>query len=97
MNFTITTPVEHYDANGKYHNDNGPAVIDMMGINWWYQHGTLHRDGAPAVTHEKGMEIWYQNGLRHRTDGPAVTCVNGAVEYWLNDKKITESEFLQTI
>ena len=37
---------------------------------------------------------WRQHGQIHRVDGPAIEWRNGSVEWWLNDTKLTEAEFL---
>ena len=38
---------------------------------------------------------WYnENNLLHRTDGPAVEYADGTKLWYLNDVKLTESEFL---
>ena len=60
----------------------------------WYQNGKLHRLDGPAVENSSGYKVWYQNGVCHRLDGPAREWADGTVEYWIEDKLLTEEEFL---
>jgi hypothetical protein len=74
------------NAEGKYHREDGPAVIYPNGSEWWYTNGKYHREDGPAVTYPNGDEEWFINGERHREDGPAVTYPNGDEEWYLNGK-----------
>ena len=39
------------DADGRYHCEDGPAVVTDDGVEEWHQRGELHRDdGGPAIT-----------------------------------------------
>lgn len=56
------------DEAGKYHRENGPAVVPKSeskpGIGEWYRHGLLHREDGPAVVSVPDMpsfhEWWFQ-------------------------------------
>ena len=83
--------------NGKLHRTDGPAIEYVNGYKAWYQNGKLHRTDGPAVEYPDGSESWYQNGKLHRTDGPAIEWPewpNGVKEWWIDDKQLTEEEFL---
>jgi len=64
-------------SNGQklLHNDNGPAYIDSIGTEEWYQYGNLHREDGPARL-EDDTQYWFKNDLKHRIDGPAVIRIN---------------------
>ena len=68
--------------------------IGFRGSKWWYKDGILHRANGPAIKYPDGYQEWHENGLRHRTDGPARILENGQVEYWINDKHVTEYEVM---
>jgi hypothetical protein len=51
-----------FDANGKFHRDNGPAVEYAHGDKSWYQYGVRHRDDGPAVEYASGGKFWCQHG-----------------------------------
>jgi hypothetical protein len=86
-----------YDSNGKFHRDDGPAVIYADGDKAWYQHGKFHRDDGPAVEYADGDKFWYQHDKRHRYDGPAVEHADGTNEWWLNDELLTFEEWLDKV
>src|SRR5579864_8066845 len=56
-------PCIRYD---KLHRENGPAIIDNIGNECWYQHGKLHRKEGPAIILTDGYQAWYYYGERHR-------------------------------
>lgn len=78
--------VFHYllDHEGKYHCDDGPAIVYPDGREIYYQHGLLHRLDGPAATYQSGMQEYYQNGRLHNEHGPAIIHKNGKVEYYIN-------------
>ena len=39
---------ESWYQKGKFHRDNGPAVIHASGDEYWYQNGEYHREDGPA-------------------------------------------------
>ena len=83
------------DARCKVlHRENGPAVVCTNGHKEWWQNGLLHRIDGPAIEWWDGDKRWYQNGQRHRIDGPAVMYANGSKAWYINDKAMTEAEFL---
>jgi hypothetical protein len=46
----------HYDIYGKYHNENGPAIIYVGGAMAWYKNGKMHRiDGPAFINHRKQL------------------------------------------
>ena len=62
--------------NGKFHKDDGPAIIVNDGTKYWYRNGILHRENGPAIEWANGTKEWYQNGLFHREGGPAIIIYN---------------------
>jgi hypothetical protein len=38
-----------YRLNGKFHREDGPALIYPDGEKYWYSHGLWHRKDGPAV------------------------------------------------
>lgn len=87
-----TGEVEHL-KNGKYHNDDGPAIEFTDGTEYWYQNGKLHRDDGPAMLLANEYKAWYKHGQRHREDGPAITRPNGYAEWYWDGIEITEDDF----
>ena len=41
-----------------------------------------------------GSKLWDSNGFSHRLNGPASIYANGAVEYWVHGKKVSEYEIM---
>jgi hypothetical protein len=70
--------------NGKFHREDGPALISYR-TQEWYLHGQHHRLDGPAVEAYEDKE-WWINGKRHREDGPAKECENGDQEWYLDGK-----------
>ena len=84
----------YYNTANQLHRDGGPAVEYVNGHKEWWQNGQLHRIDGPAVEWWDGDKRWYQNGQRHRIDGPAVMYADGSKAWYINDKAMTEAEFL---
>ena len=83
------------DAKCKVlHRENGPAIEQYDGTMLWHQNGQLHRTNGPAIEWRDGEKRWYQDGRLHRTDGPAIERCNGTKEWYINNKIMTEAEFL---
>lgn len=56
---------EHWlDDQGRFHNDNGPAVVEYK----------VHSNGDLVAE----REIWFLHGIRHRVGGPAMTIYGGS-------------------
>lgn len=58
----ISKSIHHY-KNGKYHNENGPAVIYSDGSKHWYINGLQHREDGPAAQFANGKIIWYYKNV----------------------------------
>ena len=65
-------PIEHRNAAGQLHREDGPAVENANGDKLWYINGLLHREDGPAIEHSNGDKRWYINHQRHREDGVSV-------------------------
>ena len=73
------------------------VTVDEESTTRWYKDAkckVLHRENGPAVEFANGHKEWHQNGQRHRIDGPAIEYWDGTQEWWINDKAMTEAEFL---
>ena len=53
---------QYWYLNGKYHREDGPAVIGANGYQYWYLNDQLHREDGPAIIHANGDQYWYLNG-----------------------------------
>jgi|ERR1700691_2908374 len=79
-----------YYLNGKWHREDGPAIIWNNSDIEYYLNGKLHREDGPAVIWNDGIQKYYLNGKCHRVDGPAVIRKDGIQKYYINDKDITD-------
>ena len=62
--------------------------VDKYGIRSYYDNsGQLRR--IDGISHK----AWFHNNLRHCTDGPAIIWNNGAKEWWIGGKRLTEDEY----
>jgi hypothetical protein len=64
--------------NGKYHREDGPAIIFPDGHQHWCLNDKLHREDGPAVIWPDGSEYWYANN-KHITQ---------EVNNWANERDI---------
>lgn len=71
-----------WEKNGKFHREDGPAVIWEDGYNEWWFEGKRHRVGGPAVSWPDGQQEWWLNNARHREDGPAIENLNTGFKRW---------------
>lgn len=84
-----------YYLDGLLHREDGPAVVYLDGGKEWSLMGRRHRIDGPALEYPGvGILEWYVDGLLHNEDGPAVTYDNGFKSYYLNNIRISESEFI---
>jgi len=88
---TITTingiPVELRSfLNGLKHREDGPAIIDIKGGQYWYIYGLKHREDGPAKIMPNGTQYWYIDGKKHREGGPAVIYPDGEQSWYINGK-----------
>jgi len=50
---------EIWVQDGKYHREDGPAVIWSNGPQFWFQNGEYHREDGPAIMWNNGdKEFW---------------------------------------
>ena len=83
----VPLPIYHYDAEGRNHCEDGPAIVDRHGNRWWARHGLWHREDGPAIEYASGEKEWYQHGKRHREDGPAVEH-DGRYSWWVKGRPV---------
>ena len=57
-------PLEFFDAQKRYHRDDGPAVIFPDGDTYWFINGTMHREDGPArIWKDRGIETWIKDAM----------------------------------
>ena len=44
---------KYWVLDGKYHREDGPAIIAMDGMLQWRINGLLHREDGPAIVYTK--------------------------------------------
>jgi hypothetical protein len=86
-----------YDAKGKFHRVNGPAIEYVNGTKCWYLDDKRHRVDGPAVERANRTRHWYQNSKRHRIDGPAIEWSDGSKAWWLNDEEYSEEAYKEKV
>jgi hypothetical protein len=52
----------------------------------------LHREDGPARIHTNGTKKWFRYGGFHRIGQPAIEWNSGQREWWIEDKKIGQTE-----
>ena len=87
----------YYDAEGRLHRENGPAIEYTGGGYIWSRNGKFHRENGPAIEWPDGTKFWYQCGLLHRADGPAVMRPDGSCERWINGTEYNECDYNQQL
>jgi hypothetical protein len=55
----------YYNARGRLHRENGPAIEWPDGTKFWYQCGLLHRADGPAMIQPDGSCEWWINGTEY--------------------------------
>ena len=95
---------EEYIRNGKYHRDDGPAIVqqnqDGSTHVEYYRNGELHREDGPAFVacYDDGsrLEMYYLNGQKHREEGPALIATGSDGKYiakhWCNHGELIKRE-----
>jgi hypothetical protein len=53
--------IEYY-KNGKWHREDGPAIIYFDGYQEWCLEGKLHNLNGPAIIYSDGREEYWING-----------------------------------
>ena len=87
----------HYNSAGKWHRENGPAIVWSNGTKIWYQNGLRHRTDGAAIEWSSGTKEWYQNGHLHRTGGAAIEYSDGDKWWFIDGVRLTEAEFNQRV
>ena len=57
-----------WKLNGKIHREDGPAIHDGVGSQFWFRHGKRHREDGPAYMGSNGVKEWWLNGKRLSED-----------------------------
>ena len=83
--------------NGQLHRIDGPAIEWPDNRRAWWQNGQSHRVHGPAIEYSNGACAWHQNDLLHRLDGPAFVDADGRRAWFIDDKELTETEWLRQV
>jgi hypothetical protein len=71
MQPVVTTDGEgnkRWFLNGKFHREDGPAIVYVNGTKWWAMYGKRHRTDGPAIDNSDGHKEWYLNGYSYTFD-----------------------------
>ena len=90
---------EEWWNRGRLHRANGPAMVFKNGDQLWYTRGMLNRDGGlPAICYVNADQTvdreWWVKDECHREDGPAIELSDGTKKYYLNDRQLSEEEYI---
>ena len=53
---------QEWYLNGKFHREDGPAIIRPDGSQFWYLNGRLHREDGPAIIYSNGTVLYFKHG-----------------------------------
>ena len=85
-----------YMQGGKYHREDGPAIIKEGGSEWAYMvNGKYHREDGPATRSTyRGVPTydWFVNGKQHRDDGPSSIRGEGMEQEWHKDGSLHRTD-----
>lgn len=76
--------IQYCKSSEYLHKEDGPAVVDHDGNQFWFFNNTQHREDGPAVICTNGTRMWYINGQLHREDGPAVMWSSHMIAWYLD-------------
>lgn len=64
VEYSGSRKIEYYKLNGRFHNPNGPAILNSNGAFAYYLNGRFHRLDGPAIMHpDNSLEYW-ENGVK---------------------------------
>lgn len=79
--------------DGKYHRDDGPAIIYADGTKIWRVNGMFHRLDGPTWERADGTKHWFINGIEyHSAEFP-----KAVIMYLLSLKGSTAQELVKAI
>lgn len=55
----INSGAIYHMKDGKFHNENGPAIIRSTGAKKWCINNLLHREDGPAIEYSSGAKEWH--------------------------------------
>ena len=55
------TGTKRWYLDGKFHREDGPAIVYEDGVKQWYLNGKLHREDGPAIEYPNGEKQWFFN------------------------------------
>jgi hypothetical protein len=88
-------------VNGKYHREDGPAIISPDGTAHWMINGKHHRENGPAYVgfiSGRNWELkWIKNGVLNRYPEPAVVSYADTPVFYYNGKRVSNLEGLRTL
>jgi hypothetical protein len=59
---------QSWRLNGKFHREDGPAMVTALGSKKWFVNGELHREDGPAIEWVFGEREWWFRGSRLKVD-----------------------------
>ncbi len=74
---------KYYNDSGKYHREDGPAIIEPDGSQSWFKDGNRHRDDGPAIIWQDGTQSWWKDGreyTKEEFDKQTKTCDGKVIE-----------------
>ncbi len=76
------------NCNGIYHDEHGNKYI--------FKDGFLNSElNEPSFVNFKGDLMWHKQGKLHNEDGPATIMGNGEKVFYIENKKLNESDFIK--
>jgi hypothetical protein len=86
-----------YDDYGKYHKEDGPAIIYVNGDISWYKHGEYHRlDGPAIIWHVHGTNYNYYAFLKYKLLNPN-TNLQQMQGWFIEGINYSEEEFARIV
>lgn len=64
----ISKQGQDWYVDGIHHREDGPAIIDTDGTEYWIRHNNFHRVDGPAFCDPRGHREFYLNGVNYKID-----------------------------
>ena len=67
---TIENDSKYWElSNGKFHREDGPAIVYTNGDKQWCINGDYYREDGPAIEYFDGDKFWYLNNVEYTEMG----------------------------
>src|ERR1700691_4019715 len=77
-----------YFSNGKYHREDGPAIIHSDGSMWYFLNGLCHREDGPAIIYSQGVMYYLNDKFIITEDVNDWIKENNIQKVWNNSHKL---------